>query len=509
MDVSNRTILIGVDGATFDLIDPWLNNDILPEMNTVGDNGYAGVLRSTIPTKSIPAWPSFNTGKNPGRHGLMGFDQDLEYDESRLVDQDNLRSPRFWDVLAANGIKSTVVGGLLTYPPRDTDGVIEVSGPMTPATADVFTVPASLSAEIRELVSNYSFGPELNGDRDDVEAACLDSVANRATVTRHLLENRDWNFCFTLFIAPDRAQHKLWKTPDRIRHVYEEIDEFVGWAREQFPDANIVLVSDHGFTDPPERDFFVNAWLSEFTDDSQIKSPSLKYGIAKSVYSKLRQRTGINLRAAVPEPVEAWITGTNGEIKSPSILGVDGNVDGIFVDESLPNQAEKIDEIIKLISNLSDSKTGRKVFQNVWRREDLYDGKYVDELPHVVLLPNPEYHVNSNPHPSLFDTYPGMDNEAAHDAATDGILMASGPDIASVRECFKASLVDVPATILHLYSAAIPTDFDGRVLTKLLTGESADREIERRDPFSFDESPAGHNETRNDVEDRLEDLGYL
>ena len=323
------------------------------------------------------------------------------------------------------------------------------------------------------------------------------------------MENTDWEFFFTLFIASDRAQHKLWETPDKIQSVYEAIDEFVGWARNQYSDANFVVVSDHGFTEPPERDFFINTWLSEFVDDSQTMSSSRRYGIAKKVYSKVRQTTGINLRAPLPQTIEAWITGASDDSEAPSVLGVGGNVDGIHVDETLPDYKSKMTEIMTAARELTDPETGQRVFRNVWHREDVYEGKYLEDLPEIVLLPESKYHVNPNPHTGTFDIYSGMDNEAAHDAAPNGVFFMDGIDILDRSDSMEASLVDVPATLLHLFESAIPTDFDGRVMTESLYEQVASRDIEYREPITHEVGSITNSEDRSDVEDRLEDLGYL
>ena len=69
----NRLLVIGLDGATFDLIKPWVRQGELPNIAKILQRGVHGELKSTVPPMSPPAWTSFMTGKNPGKHGIFHF----------------------------------------------------------------------------------------------------------------------------------------------------------------------------------------------------------------------------------------------------------------------------------------------------------------------------------------------------------------------------------------------------------------------------------------------------
>ena len=64
----NRVLAIGLDGATMDLIRPWAAEGELPALERLMSEGVSGELDSTLPPVTSPAWPSFATGKNPGKH---------------------------------------------------------------------------------------------------------------------------------------------------------------------------------------------------------------------------------------------------------------------------------------------------------------------------------------------------------------------------------------------------------------------------------------------------------
>ena len=506
----SRVVLVGVDGATYDLLDPWMDDGRLPNFAAVAEAGVADTLESVVPTQSIPAWPSFNTGKNPGKHGLFAFNENVAADGDVLLDSTHLEDHRFWDLLAADGVTPGVLGSMLTYPPRRLERGFEVSGPLTPAAADDFADPPELVEELRAAVPDYAFGADLTGDRSNVQRACIGSADCRATAARHLMTTREWEFFSVVFVATDRAQHKLWDTPEMIRPVYERIDEFLDWLRGEFPDANVLLVSDHGFTDPPERDFFLNAWLTERSDDAGSEA-SMRYGIAKRVYSRMRRATGVDLRGLLPAALEEWIVDADDDDSLPPIrAAADTHFDGVFVNDDLDDYETIREELIAALRSVTDPETGDPVVRAAWKREERYGGAYAHRIPDVVVLPHPNYHVNANPYTDTFGLFPGMESEGAHDAAPDGILMGAGPDVASRRDRHAASLLDVPPTILHLCGTPVPEDFDGTVLTGSLGDGPAERPVEYQPPVAYD-PPGGRSGAgdREDVEDRLDNLGYL
>ena len=61
-----RVFALGLDGATFDLIEPWVQAGHLPALSRLMSSGSWGTLRSVIPPVTMPAWASFLTGLSPG-----------------------------------------------------------------------------------------------------------------------------------------------------------------------------------------------------------------------------------------------------------------------------------------------------------------------------------------------------------------------------------------------------------------------------------------------------------
>ena len=129
----NRVFILGWDGATFDLIEPWVAEGKLPNIARIMSSGVHGRLRSTLPPMTFPAWSSFMTGKNPGKHGILEFFLRRPGTFEEMAVNQRLRDSRaIWDLLGDAGIRSLVTNVPCTYPPEEIDGVM-ISDFLTPA----------------------------------------------------------------------------------------------------------------------------------------------------------------------------------------------------------------------------------------------------------------------------------------------------------------------------------------------------------------------------------------
>ena len=65
-ETRRKVCIIGLDGATFDVIEPLIKNGDLPNIASIMKGGVSAELNSTFFPQSAAAWTSFATGKNPG-----------------------------------------------------------------------------------------------------------------------------------------------------------------------------------------------------------------------------------------------------------------------------------------------------------------------------------------------------------------------------------------------------------------------------------------------------------
>src|SRR5262245_49201659 len=93
--------MIGLDGATFDVLGPLMERGLMPNLKALAVGGASGILESTKPPITPAAWTTFMTGKGPGKHGIIDF---LRYDPeaNRLIFNNNqkIRQKTIWSILS-------------------------------------------------------------------------------------------------------------------------------------------------------------------------------------------------------------------------------------------------------------------------------------------------------------------------------------------------------------------------------------------------------------------------
>jgi predicted AlkP superfamily phosphohydrolase/phosphomutase len=116
---SAKIVVLGLDGATFDLILPWVQVGKLPHLARLLSRGIAGTLRSTMPPMSPPAWNSFMTGTNPGKRGIYDFTGRTSHSyETHFINASWRRAPTLWHHLSRGGKRVAVLSVPFTYPPE-------------------------------------------------------------------------------------------------------------------------------------------------------------------------------------------------------------------------------------------------------------------------------------------------------------------------------------------------------------------------------------------------------
>ena len=148
-------VIVGLDSASFDVIDPWLEAGELPNLQKLIAEGVSGKLRSTIHPMSGPAWASFMTGKNPGKHGIFDWTRHVDGGyEASLVNSMSLCGRTLWQIASEAGFTTGVVNVPVTYPPQAVDGYL-VSGLLTPSSKSDFVFPPHLADELHRAADGY------------------------------------------------------------------------------------------------------------------------------------------------------------------------------------------------------------------------------------------------------------------------------------------------------------------------------------------------------------------
>jgi predicted AlkP superfamily phosphohydrolase/phosphomutase len=551
--IKRKVAVFGLDGVTFDLIQPWLDEGRLPNLARLMHEGAHGRLRSTIPPVSASAWASFVTGTNPGQHGLVDFTYPAENDYEIQITNGRTRAvPALWELVNAAGGKAGVVSMPMTYPPQPLDGFMLCSF-LTPSEDSEYTYPPTLKSEVSEAAGPFPLHMSEKGRGQDPTIfvkAVKQMEVDRAGAVKHLLQNHPWDLFLYVFETTDNLQHEVWHLLDEshplhdpqmaervvpeILDYYETVDRLLGEMLALLPDdVLVVILSDHGFG-PFHKFFHINNWLVEQgwlkfkrTPLSQIKRLAFKLGVtpinALKWVTRLqmggmrknvkRGRGGGMLRRLFLSfndvdwsHTKAFSVGNFGQVYL--------NVSGQRTEGSVrPEEYEQLrEDIARAAKALRDPQDGSQVVPTVYEREDVFHGLSAGRLPDLVLHTDRAKYVSFG-HADFGSNKiiePSTGQTGHHHMV--GITGLKGPGVKMNLELPQASLLDLAPTILFYMGLPVPNYMDGRVLTEAFEEEFNDANpIQHKDIDLTDGALSGgvSDEEEALVLEKLRDLGYV
>ena len=119
-----RVIVLGLDGAGWNFINPMLERGLLPHLKALMDEGSYGVLETIKPTKSPVIWTSIATGKSMLKHGIVDFTHAGTGADPKPIPFTSVdrRVKAFWNILSDHGRSVGVVNWHTGYPPEKVNG---------------------------------------------------------------------------------------------------------------------------------------------------------------------------------------------------------------------------------------------------------------------------------------------------------------------------------------------------------------------------------------------------
>lgn len=550
--MKRRVLVIGLDGATWDILNPLMRDGKMPQLKNLLDKSARGVLMSSIPPVTAAAWTCFSTGKNPGKHGLVDFIYFPEHGyRVTIANSTTRKAATLWNLLSEREMRVGVVAVPMTYPPEKVNGVM-VTDMMTPNASVQYTYPPELKQELLDKVGPFVITPG-EGENPSEPLTYLDKVRAdvkaSADYTLYLLKKEPYDFFMYVFGIVDILQHQFWylldadpknlNEPDRaIREkvvaIFEQVDEGVG-EMLKFADENttVVLMSDHGFG-PMKGFMHVNNFLLErgylvlkSGAMSTLKRMMFRAGVTpQNVHLtlktlKLDLRRKFNRGRAYGTLRHFFLSFDDVDWTRTQAFAL-GHIGQIYINLKgrQPNgvvasgaEYEQLrDELRAELLKLKHPQTGEPLIARVLNREEIYHGELLDNTPDMLLLPadfkylafgESEFASNKLVGPTLGHT--------GHHRL-EGIGAVSGPNVQAGATIENASLIDLAPTILYALGLPIPPDMDGRVLTEAFTPEFVKRTALNYDTTNAVRTDFGGTYSEDEEEQviqRLADLGYV
>lgn len=538
-----KVLVVGLDGATWHVLAPLLDEGAMPTLASLRANGVGGILTSTIPPITPAAWGTFQTGVNPENHGVFGFiNFDKRTHRLELASSRSLKARTLWELVSDHERRVTAINVPLTYPARAVNGSI-ITGLPTPGPDSQFTYPDSLRDELQRKFGEYQLleGRKVwNATRDVRQfiATMTELIQFRTEVALYMLDRQDWDLFMVHFQAVDAVQHAMWSYLDRahpgfdsaqhgvVAGFYSALDDCLGRLLRAVPDGTTtILMSDHGFQGC-EKKVLLNNWLrrrgylvpegkslmgraigklfvtARHLDRFNVRNRLLSRG-AKARLGSLELGQAINWersRAYASGPVTSF---------------------GLVYLTNCESQAELEqvrDGLVKDLAELTDDVTGEKIVQSFMLGEDVYRASALPTVPDLVVRLRPGYAVA--PRLSAEGLFQSVNSRRDYGVGIhheDGIFLFAGPGIARAdavpNGTMRANIADITPTILYLLDLPVAPKMDGKVLHGLLDpdyrGRHPIRQYESASQAGQETGEGYTPEEEEQIKDTLRALGYL
>ena len=532
--MSASTLFIGMDGATFTILDHLTDTSdgkqpVMPFLSGIYQRGVRSKLLSTPNPLTPPAWMSLMTGKSPGNHGVFDFIRAEEMGDDvffTLYDSRDCLAETIWSIASRRGKRFAALNFPFTAPPQK-----ELKGFMVPGFIPWRhlrrnTIPGDLYDRLKVLPE---FDPkELAWDFEKEKLAIgqLSDAERERWVRYHLPRERQWfriahyllveenpDLMAVMFDGTDKLQHQAWLflDPDlqtgplgeyhrRMRGLsldyFRQLDGFIEKLVDAAgPGARVFMASDHGFTKTDEV-LRINVYLEKMGYLKWKRMPDTAETIRReqSMFANLDwENTIAYCRTPSSNGITIRIARTSGET-------------GIK-----PEDYETFREkLIRDLEALRDPLTQERIIARIFKREEVFPGPAMQNAPDLLLVLRDYGFV------SIKNIKPEVEKrkEVAGTHHPEGIFFAFGPGIKSGIRLDKLNITDVAPTLLYSLGLAVPPDFEGQVPEAIFTRQHlAERPVTiSGDATIAAKSDEGENiseDEKNQIMEQLKMLGYM
>jgi predicted AlkP superfamily phosphohydrolase/phosphomutase len=554
MTLNRKAIILGLDGATWTLLRPWIDQGHLPNLARLVHEGASGPLTTTIPPVSASAWVSLATGCNPGKHGAFDFvfPQPGGYDIG-VINVKVRGVPPFWQTVEEAGGQVGLMSMPITYPPQPING-FTVCGFLVPNEQSTYTYPPELKEELKRNGQRWPLH-EFEGNRSRHPGRflqdMLDFDVTRTDTIIWMMEHKPWDLLACVLKTPDTVHHEVWHIIDpthprydpelnrqfapAVLAYFQKIDECVGRIIAAAPpDTFVAIMSDHG-GGPFHKFFHVNNWLAQqgllkfkraplslfkhalfklgFTPITSLKIVNLfrmgrlRRRVKRGRGRGMLKRLFLSFGDVDWSRTKAFAVGNFGQI----YINVKGQRAQGTVEPGAEYEAVR-EQIIQSALALHDPEGGDQVIAQVYKKEELYHGDRVPNAPDLILHTDRSKYVSFG-HADFGSNKilePSIGQTGHH--TMDGIVVLHGPGV-KAGETIRGDIIDVAPTVLYALGLPVPSIIDGKVLQAGFTPEylAAQPIISAATTTSStaEASKVYSEEDEEQVMERLRQLGYV
>ncbi len=541
---TDRLLILGLDGATWTVLDPMRRRGLLPNLDALLARSAHGTLRSTIPPVTTAAWTTMMTGASPARHGV--FDHRYYHAPTRQMKVNHsgrCRVPTFWHRLSESGRSVVSLNLPGTYPPLRVRGLV-VSGMDAPHLDAALSGSPEFAAKLKAEVPSYTlryYWKRVPETLDELtENARLTAESFRGRALGGLLADRevpDWSVLMVQFQNLDPFQHRCWRFLNvdatglddpawnaAAAGVIRGLDDAIGTLCELADrrGAAVLAVSDHGFGPCLGRISVnrillaagiarANGPLGRLTRRAVIGLERLRLNALKrddpeartaSFAQSVAAQMPLNWKhtlAFAPHQDTAAMVYLNTRSRHPSAPLV------------TPRQIDEArNETAVTLATARHPETHQPLFPQVISVADVYGvDPDAEGYPDLIALPEESYWVRTKLNASRAWVEPDPNLPGTH--RPEGIVSLCGPAIAPGRT-LHANLVDIAPTVLAFFGLPTPGDIEGAPLPCLPHAPRC-RQDAPSQPLNGPHQPPSQFEFSAEeqaiLEQRLADLGYL
>jgi len=522
--------MIGLDGATFDLLDPLVERGVMPFMAGILKESVRAKLMSTRHPLTPQAWTSMITGRNPTAHGIYDFLRPAFLPDGgvflKINDSRDNHCETIWSIANRYKQRATSLNFYGMSPAPAIDGYV-ISGFIPWRHLRQATHPREFYDEVRAL-PNFDFrllGIDLTEEKKAVQGLNeaehepwieLQNARDRAwsELTCHLMKKDRTELTAVVLDGPDKIQHLFWRFVDpalereesgdwyeRIRDLsigfYHGLDRNLKLIFDAAgSDTDILITSDHGFG-PTTEIFYVNEWLSR--SGYLHWSEAAKYdSIGQLAADRLKDYLGMidwkRTLAFCPTPSSNAIF-----IKKDKGSGV-----GVKEDDYLPFVLNLQKELLGIHDPANPESQPIVIGADLYK---LRGASFVEPCPDITLR------LRDGGLVSILKSNEIL-TQRAHPDGTHrpaGIIVGHGPSFRKGARLEALDILDISPLILTLMGIPVPSDMEGRVPTEAL---AADHEVRKGEATSAPAAPDSDRaepseEEREALMSQLKLLGYM